>query len=89
MYIGKVCVPFDPLKVESFDVNRSVPTLNMVIGDISKGNSSSSGSGIIPCLEGPLNVFKKFIDKIKAEQLQNAKAVIASAKGNGKCCIES
>jgi hypothetical protein len=86
MHIGTVCVPFDPLKVESFDVNRIVPTLNMVIGDISKGNSSGGG---IPCLEGPLNVFKKFIDKIKAEQLQNAKAVIAGAKGNGKWCIES
>jgi len=88
MYIGKVCVPFDPLKVESFDVNRSVPTLNMVIGDISKGNNSSIG-GVIPCLEGPLNVFKKFIDKIKAEQLLNAKAVIAGAKADGKWSIES
>ena len=54
-------MPFDPTKVEQFDVNRSVPTLNMVIGDISKGQQS------LPCLEAPIAVFKKFLEKVRAE----------------------
>jgi hypothetical protein len=54
-------VPFDPAKVEQFDVNSSVPTLNMVIGDISKGQQS------LPCLEAPIAVFKKFLEKVRAE----------------------
>ena len=36
IYLGKVCVPFDPLQVDHFDVNR-VPTLNNVINDLSSG----------------------------------------------------
>ena len=64
--IGKVCVPFDPAKVDAFDVNRSVPTLNMVIGDLSKG-------GNIACMEAPLSVFKKFIEKIRAENVKGAR----------------
>ena len=59
-------MPFDPTKVDSFDVNRSVPTLNMVIGDLSKG-------GVVPCMEAPIAVFKKFIEKIRAENLKSAK----------------
>jgi hypothetical protein len=61
-------VPFDPAKVDAFDVNRSVPTLNMVIGDMSKGSS-----GNISCMEGPLTVFKKFIEKIRAENVKGAR----------------
>lgn len=57
-------MPFDPLKVEQFDVNRSVPTLNMVIGDISKGESS------LPCLEAPIAVFKKFLEKVRVENVK-------------------
>jgi DNA primase small subunit len=67
--IGKVCVPFDPAKVDQFDVNRSVPTLNMVIGDLSK---TAAGGGVA-CMEAPLAVFKKFIEKIRAENVRSAK----------------
>ena len=63
-------MPFDPTKVEQFDVNRSVPTLNMVIGDISKGQQS------LPCLEAPIAVFKKFLEKVRAE---NTKGVSSGA----------
>ena len=65
-HIGKVCVPFDPTKVDSFDVNRSVPTLNMVISDLSKG-------GAVQCMEASINVFKKFLEKIRAENVKSAK----------------
>ena len=41
---GKVCVPFDPTKVDSFDVNR-VPTLNMVIKDL------GANAGTVACLD--------------------------------------
>jgi len=66
-------VPFDPAKVEQFDVNRSVPTLNMVIGDISKGQVS------LPCLEAPIAVFKKFLEKVRVE---NTKGVAGAASGD-------
>ncbi len=56
-------MPFDPQQVESFDVNR-VPTLNMVISDISEGRPGAT-------LEGPLRLFKQFIEKLR---LENAKA---------------
>ena len=59
-------MPFDPNKVEQFDVNRSVPTLNMVIGDISKGQQGS-----LPCLEAPIAVFKKFLEKVRAENVRS------------------
>jgi hypothetical protein len=59
-------VPFDPSKVDSFDVNKSVPTLNMVINDLSKGGS-------VPCMEAPVAVFKKFLEKIRAENLKSAR----------------
>ncbi len=68
-----MCVPFDPTKVEQFDVNRSVPTLNMVIGDISKGQ------GTLPCLEAPIAVFKKFLEKVRVE---NTKGGAGSAAGD-------
>ena len=62
-YVGKVCIPFDPSQVEQFDVSR-VPTLNGVIKDISSGNPTAS-------LDNSLQVFKKFLEKIR---LENAKA---------------
>ncbi len=68
-HIGKVCVPFDPAKVDQFDVNRSVPTLNMVIGDLSK----TAAGGSVACMEAPLAVFKKFIEKIRAENVKSAR----------------
>ena len=64
-----MCVPFDPAKVDQFDVKRSVPTLNMVIGDLSKTAAGTS----VACMEAPLAVFKKFIDKIRAESVKSAK----------------
>ena len=57
-------MPFEPSQVESFDVNRSVPTLNMVIGDL--GNK-------VACMEQSIAVFKKFLDKIRAESLKGKK----------------
>ena len=66
-------MPFDPTKVEQFDVNRSVPTLNMVIGDISKGQVS------LPCLEAPIAVFKKFLEKVRVE---NTKGGAGTAAGD-------
>ena len=62
-------MPFDPAKVDQFDVNRSVPTLNMVIGDLYK---TAAGGGVA-CMEAPLAVFKKFIEKIRAENVRSAK----------------
>jgi len=43
--IGKVCVPFDPLSVDSFDI-ANVATLTRVINDIGK-----SSDGKIECLK--------------------------------------
>ena len=85
-YLGKVCVPFDPLQVDSFDVKR-VPTLNMVIGDISKSGStgvkgSDQSTTNIPCLEPSIAVFKKFIEKIRIDNAKNSNA--ASGASNGK-----
>jgi hypothetical protein len=38
----------------------------MVIGDLSKGGS-------VPCMEAPIAVFKKFIEKIRAENVKSAR----------------
>lgn len=54
------------MKVDQFDVNRSVPTLNMVIGDLSKGKEVQSMSEAI-------GVFKKFLDKVRAENVKGAR----------------
>ena len=62
-------MPFDPKDVDTFDVH-TVPTLNMVIRDISSAASSRQG---LASLEVPTNVFKRFLKKIEAENLKGAK----------------
>ena len=62
---GKICVPFDPEKVDKFDVD-SVPTLTSVIKDI------GSGSPKISSLEAPLMIFESFLKKLqKSENEKN------------------
>jgi hypothetical protein len=59
-FSGKVCIPFDPTQVESFDVNR-VPTLNQVIKDISAGKPTAT-------LDPSLQIFKRFLEKIRLQK---------------------
>lgn len=59
-----MCIPFDPSKVSSFDI-LNVPTLSSVINEI-----GTSPDGKIPCLEQSLNVFKTFLKKLKAENIE-------------------
>ena len=59
-------MPFDPSKVDQFDVNRSVPTLNMVIGDVSRGLQMQS-------MAEAIGVFKKFLDKVRTENVKGVR----------------
>ena len=56
------------MEVDKFDISR-VPTLNMVIADLGKGNNK------IPCLEPSIAVFKKFLEKIRMENVKGAKEI--------------
>ncbi|CDW89799.1 dna primase small subunit [Stylonychia lemnae] len=64
---GKVCVPFDPMTVDNFDI-QNVTTLSKVINDI--GNSKD---GSIPCLKESLAVFQTFLNKLKADSQNELK----------------
>ena len=64
-HIGKVCVPFDPERVDKFDVN-DVPNLTSVINDL--GTSSS-----LQTMEGALMVFKNFLRKIDKEYVDDVR----------------
>ena len=79
VYVGKVCIPFDPSQVEQFDVSR-VPTLNGVIKDISSGNPTAS-------LDNSLQVFKKFLEKIRLENAKAAKE--QSCKWLPTSCVDN
>ena len=50
---GNVCVPFDPLKYQDFKLDQ-VPTLTQCINELGQGDN-------IPCMEKPLEIFKKHI----------------------------
>lgn len=50
---GNVCVPFDPLKFNEFKL-AEVPTLTKCINELGQG-------GGIPCMEKPLDLFKRHI----------------------------
>ena len=60
--LGKICVPFDPERVDRFDVN-TVPTLTQVINDLGKGEEN------LPCMEAPLMIFKNFLKKLNKDQI--------------------
>lgn len=64
---GKVCVPFDPKKVDAFDVNN-VPTLSGVINDL--GTNRVNAMGIPQSLEGCTIVFKNFLKQLKVENIE-------------------
>jgi len=49
-----------------------VPTLNQVIREYGE-HDLSSGAKVVPCLEGPTTIFRKFIEKIRIEQSKTAK----------------
>ncbi len=74
---GKVCVPFDPTQVESFDVNR-VPTLNQVIKDISAGKPTAT-------LDPSLQIFKRFLEKIRLQKPRkfNYNVILVEKKAGG------
>ena len=73
--LGKVCIPFDPKQVDSFDITN-VPTLSNVIRDI-----GASKTGQIYCLEQSFNVFKTFLKKLKVENIEEIRQYRAQ---NGK-----
>jgi len=64
---GKVCIPFDSAKVDSFDVNN-VPTLSNVINDI--GTQRVSPAGVPQCLEESTSVFKQFLKKLQVNNME-------------------
>ena len=71
---GKVCVPFDPLRVESLDVNN-VPTLTSVIQDLntSVGNQENLNPAEdkhIASLEPYKLVFNAFLKKLQQQAIE-------------------
>jgi len=74
---GKVCVTFDPLKVELLDVNN-VPTLTSVIAELNsvsgdQENQDPSSDRDIPCLREAKRAFDVFLRKVRQEAIEKAK----------------
>ena len=51
---GNVCVPFDPMKYADFKL-ADVPTLTRCINELGQTGGS------VPCMEKPLEIFKRHI----------------------------
>eukprot|EP00347_Sterkiella_histriomuscorum_P001219 403372871 len=66
---GKICVPFDPNQVFQFDI-QNVATLAKVINDV-----GTSRDGKIECLEESMAVFRSFLRKLKAENIEEIRQI--------------
>lgn len=86
---GKICVPFDPEKVDEFNPCKC-PTLSEALKEydvIAKGKTDQSVATIIPCLKESMSVFRKFLKGIKAEYTQICREKRAQAT-NGASHME-
>ena len=67
---GKVCVPFDPVKVDEFDPNEC-PTLNQCLNQYDRicaqKDFDKNIFSTVPALEEPMRVFKEFLRGTRAE----------------------
>ena len=75
---GKVCIPFDPTRVDKLDVN-AVPTLTSVNNDINARMAKQTGAAkeneiTIDCLEPYKMVFANFLKKVQQEAIERNKA---------------
>ena len=69
---GKVCVPFDPAEVDSFNPNEC-PTLTQSLREFDKMVESGENQNgkVVPCLQKSVKVFNTFLKGLKEEYTQN------------------
>lgn len=67
---GKICVPFDPEKVDEFDP-CTCPTLNQALNEYDElAKAKTSKTKTVPCLESSIQVFNDFLKSLRDEYTQ-------------------
>lgn len=64
---GKICVPFDPEKVDEFDPT-DCPTLRRALNEYDDLlNSGANARSVVPCMQESIRVFNNFLKGLKDE----------------------